>query len=156
MKASNLIYIAGFIMAAGSAQTAPLAFKNCKSNIVTEVFHSCNEGEGGASTPCSSTQTKWGFVVSNMTIDSEKAAASATLIYTSVKGKVIKSSVNCTMGDDHWMECVSTKKVPTLGHLEITFNINGIAPGVYFADIFADATNVPVGGFQNTDDACEK
>lgn len=152
----KLFAIATLTLATVSAQAAPIAFKNCKSNIVTEVFHSCNEGEGGASLPCSSTPTTWGSVVSNMTIDSEKQTATLDLIYTSVKGEIVKSKASCTMGDDHWMECTSTKKVPTLGRLQVSFNINGIAPGVYFADIFADATNVPVGGFQNTDDVCEK
>jgi hypothetical protein len=154
----KIVLIALTILASTAelAHAAPNSFKSCKSDIVTEVFESCPGGEGGSRTACGSKVTKWGSLSADMTVDSEKQTASATLVYVAVSGAVTKTNTACKLGDDQWMNCETTKSVPSLGHLTISFNISGIAPGVYFADIFADASNVPVGGFQNTDTDCQR
>jgi hypothetical protein len=145
-----------FIITAPFAHAAPLSFHGCKSDIVTEKFTSCPGGEGGASTPCGSQVTKWGSLSADLTIDSAAKSASASLVYAPVSGVAVKSATTCRLGNDGWMDCMSAKAVPSLGRLTISFNINGIAPGVYFADIFSENANEPVGGFQNTDTACQK
>ncbi|MGZ3651531.1 MAG: hypothetical protein ACXVB9_19890 [Bdellovibrionota bacterium] len=156
MKIIQSVIVFALIGIAGPlAHAAPSELRNCKSEIVTEVFTSCPGGEGGSATPCGSKVTKWGNVVANLTVDSDKKSASATLTYTSPSGAVMKSNTKCSLGSDNWMSCETVKAVPSLGRLSISFNIAGIAPGVYFADIFADSSNVPVGGFQNTDSACQ-
>jgi hypothetical protein len=139
-----------------TSQATPVHFKNCKSDIIKEVFFTCPDGESGSQTVCGSKQTVLGSLVAEMTVDSQSRTATASVIYTPVSGKARQSATTCVLGSDQWMECTTKKSISQLGKLSIAFNINGIAPEVYFADIFADTENVPVGGFQNTSTDCEK
>ena len=150
-------YLASLMLMTGMvAQAKPVHFKNCKSSIITEVFKSCPDGEGGSHTICESKQTFWGTVLADLTVDSQKRSASALLSYKSRSGKVTRSNARCILGSDQWMDCTTITPISELGRLTISFNINGIGPEVYFASIFADKINVPVGGFHNTERACQK
>lgn len=131
-----------------AAQAAPARFHDCRSDIVTEQFFSCPGGEGGTGTVCGSKKTVWGSINAEFAVDPEAKSAAGSLVYAPKEGGTIRSALDCRLGDDNWMQCWTKKSVPVLGRLEVTFNIDGISPGVYFTDVFADAANVPVGGFQ--------
>ena len=138
-----------------AAQAAPIEFKNCRSEIVTEVFVPC-PGEGGAATPCGSQTTKHGTFAADLIVDSPAKSASVLVTYSPVTGQPKQMATDCVLGSDSWMSCTTAEPIAKLGKLIVSFHIEGINPGVYFADIFADASNVPVGGFQTAMDCQNK
>lgn len=135
---------------------APVKFVNCQSAIETEEFIPCQGPGENAGQPCDSVKTLHGYVSADMTIDSQSKTAQASLRFTDLKGNVSSLETTCSVDRWKWMNCQTTDRVPVLGRFTISFNINGIAPDVYFAQIFADIQNAPVGGFQNTDDVCQR
>ena len=151
------LIIASALMASGVVQAAPVKFKNCKSDVFTEEFPSCDGGEGSS---CGFDQkvkrTVWGSASVDLTVDSAKKTAEATVTYSPTKGAQQKMTAECSIseGPSRWMECV-TDEVPTLGKLDITFNVNGTAPNNFNVLIYADATNVPLGQFGAPAD-CQK
>ena len=132
-----------FPAAAGTFQ-----FQGCRSEIAIEVFIPCTGGEGGAQTPCGSQTTNYGTLTADLKVDSQTKNASASVEYSPLNGTPKKMATSCTLGRDNWMDCTTTEALPILGKLIISFNIDGIKTGVYFSDIFSEATNVPVGAFQ--------
>ena len=138
------------------AEAAPVSFTKCHSDLSTEVFTSSPDGEGGGPTLSGSTVTQWGSITFDLTVDADKKTASASsIVYTPLHGAAQMMWAKCKMGQDNWMDCKLAKKVKTLGKLDITFNIGGIQanqPNTFYADIFSDADNSPIGAAQTAMD----
>jgi hypothetical protein len=137
------------LLFAGSASAAPENFRSCNTSLVLHNFIDCRND----SDECRVEREELGTLTVDLSVESpEKASGSA--IFKGKDGRAVAAPLACALtdenGDVNDMFCLMEKPAnERLGHLSLSFNS---AEAPYYAAVFYEYGNAPIGNFSTSED----